>query len=42
MPEIAYITKRFSDSSLAIIAKANEICEEYAGQGFDLTLRQLY
>ncbi len=42
MPEIAYITKRFSDSSLAIIAKANEICAEYAGQGFDLTLRQLY
>lgn len=42
MPKIAYIDKRFSDGSLAIIAKANEIIEEYAAQGFTLTLRQIY
>ena len=28
--------------SLAVIEKANEILEQYAAQGFDLTLRQLY
>lgn len=42
MPKIAYIDKRFSEGSLAIIAKANDIIEEYAAQGFSLTLRQIY
>jgi hypothetical protein len=42
MPKIAYITKRFGSSSLEIIEQANQIIHEYAGQGFDLTLRQLY
>ena len=40
--KITYINKRFSAGSLAIIAKANEIIAEYATQGFQLTLRQLY
>jgi hypothetical protein len=35
-------TIRFSDKSLALIETANNIVAEYARQGFDLTLRQLY
>jgi hypothetical protein len=42
MPKISYVTKSFSNGSLIIIEKANEIIAEYADQGFDLTLRQLY
>jgi hypothetical protein len=42
MPRITYIEKNFSSGSLVIIHQANKICEEYAAQGFDLTLRQLY
>lgn len=44
MPKIAYITKErgFRDSSLELIYKANEIIDLYEGQGYDLTLRQLY
>jgi hypothetical protein len=40
--KIAYINKRFSKTSLAIIEYANDIIEEYASQGYTLTLRQLY
>lgn len=42
MPRIAYVPKNFSAGSRAMIAKANEIIAEYEGQGFTLTLRQLY
>ena len=42
MPRIAYIEKTFRPATLATIATANGIIEEYAAQGFDLTLRQLY
>lgn len=42
MPKINYIIKRFSKPKRAMINKANEILDEYAGQGFVLTLRQLY
>lgn len=42
MPNITYVSKRFSAGSQAIIEQANEIIEDYAAQGFDLTLRQLY
>lgn len=42
MPKICYVPKRFSRSSQAIIEQAWSIIEEYAAQGFDLTLRQLY
>lgn len=35
-------TIRFSDKSMALIETANSIVAEYARQGFDLTLRQLY
>lgn len=42
MPRIAYEERRFSPAVLALIAKCNEIIEEYQAQGFDLTLRQLY
>jgi hypothetical protein len=39
---IQYIEKRFAATSLKIIEQANVIIEEYAGQGYSLTLRQLY
>ena len=42
MPKIKYIEKTFRPATLATIATANRIIEEYATQGFDLTLRQLY
>jgi hypothetical protein len=42
MPRIKYVSKAFKPDSLAIIEQANVICAEYADQGFDLTLRQLY
>lgn len=42
MTRIAYVEKRFSKASLELIDTAESICQEYARQGFDLTLRQLY
>lgn len=42
MPVIAYERKRFSGPSLEVIEHADRICREYANQGYDLTLRQLY
>lgn len=39
---ICYKDKRFNRSSLKIIYTAIDIINEYANQGFDLTLRQLY
>lgn len=38
----AFIDKRFQRSSVEIIAAAEAIIEEYAAQGYSLTLRQLY
>ncbi len=40
--KIKYKDKNFRSQSLTIIAKANTIIAEYAAQGFELTLRQLY
>jgi hypothetical protein len=42
MPKIKYKDFNFRPSTLGIINKANDIIAEYAAQGFDLTLRQLY
>lgn len=42
MSVIQYIDRDFSAPSRGIIERANAICSEYQGQGFDLTLRQLY
>jgi hypothetical protein len=42
MPKICYVERKFSAESLALIKKANEIIAEYEGQGFQLTLRQIY
>lgn len=42
MPRIAYVEKRFTAATLDLINTAERICAEYAAQGFDLTLRQLY
>lgn len=38
----AYQPKTFNPEHSAIIRRAVEICEDYAAQGYDLTLRQLY
>lgn len=42
MPRILYTPKRFSEASEFLIQSANQIVEEYAEQGYSLTLRQLY
>jgi hypothetical protein len=42
MPKIKYTSKSFQPVALAVIDQATAICEEYAAQGFSLTLRQLY
>jgi len=40
--KIAYITRRFTADSREVITKAEAICEQYAAEGYDLTLRQLF
>lgn len=40
--KIPYESKNFRADTLAVIAQAEQICEDYARQGYDLTLRQLY
>lgn len=42
MPRIKYENHKFGQAAKEVIARAVMICQEYAGQGFDLTLRQLY
>lgn len=42
MAKIAYIWKRFNAEDTQLIADAEAICNEYARQGYDLTLRGLY
>lgn len=42
MPKIAYLSKNFGTDRLSVIERANQVLAEYAAQGFDLTLRQLY
>jgi hypothetical protein len=42
MSKIKYVDHIFRPSALDIIAKADAICNDYARQGYELTLRQLY
>src|SRR6266404_3995669 len=42
MPKIKYIPKKFTAASKTMIDNANAIIDDYAAQGYDLTLRQLY
>jgi len=42
MPKIPYKTFKLRPDTYAAIDKANEILEDYAARGYDLTLRQLY
>jgi len=42
MPAICYEEKNFTPATLAVIDHATAIIDEYAAQGFTLTLRQLY
>lgn len=38
----AFITNRFSSKSNGLLAKINSIMEQYAGEGYDVSLRQLF
>jgi hypothetical protein len=40
--KIKYRDQKFTATTLAVIKQANVIVDEYAAQGYDLTLRQLY
>lgn len=40
--KITYVEKNLRGGSMELVEHANSIIEEYAKQGFDLTLRQLY
>lgn len=42
MPKIAYRDWKPTADTLQLLDKANEIIADYAAQGYDLTLRQLY
>ena len=42
MPRIRYVPKNFGPAAVQVIRQANAIIAEYAAQGYDLTLRQLY
>ena len=42
MPKIEYTPRKFGESSLEIIAWANDIIQSYQAQGYKLTLRQLF
>jgi hypothetical protein len=42
MPKIDYVGKRFHRATKDVIEQANAIIDEYAAEGYVLTLRQLY
>lgn len=42
MPKICYVHKKFNPVHTLIIDRANSIIQDYAAQGYDLTLRQVY
>lgn len=42
MTNVCYKKKSFKIAALRTIEQANEICADYAAQGYDLTLRQLF
>lgn len=42
MPRRIYTPHRFGPEAQAVIRQAEAICRDYASQGYDLTLRQLY
>ncbi len=42
MPKICYQAKKFNNERIKLIGFADKIMHEYAAQGYDLTLRQLY
>lgn len=42
MPKFCYVPKRFEKRTRGIIDKANTLLEEYAQQGYSITLRSLY
>ena len=42
MPRLHYVDHDFGTKALEVIRQANAIIADYAAQGYDLTLRQLY
>lgn len=42
MPQIEYVHKSFTDAAYQMVRHVRRICADYAAQGLDLTLRQVY
>jgi len=42
MPVICYMPKRFNADTLSLIKQVDEICQNYARQGYDLSVRQVF
>jgi hypothetical protein len=42
MSKILYESQRFTDAADAVIDRAEQFCQQYADDGYELTLRQLY
>jgi len=42
MPKICYTPKRFGAMSMAVVVACNEVIDDFMGQGYVLSLRQLY
>lgn len=42
MPHVAYDPRGFAPEAASVIDQAAAFCDDYASQGYDLTLRQLY
>lgn len=42
MSKICYLDQKLNFASMEVVTRANQIMEEYAAQGYELTLRQLY
>jgi len=42
MSKILYAPQRFTDAATDVILRAEQFCDQYAAQGYQLTLRQLY
>jgi hypothetical protein len=40
--KIKYEDRRFTEAALSVVAQAEAICQQYADDGYSLTLRQLY
>jgi hypothetical protein len=42
VPKRAYVWKNFNDTAMQVIVRADALAAQYAADGYDLTLRQMY